>query len=122
MSGCQSALLGRGGASCRKEIIDNPARLLLRYVPNSYVFAPRANGGYAGACNCSEVCPCRSNPPVECCRAAEQCGSTATSFQRRCADHGPTGPQRPGGADWSSEPRAKDVPSWSEENLGTRSL
>src|SRR5262245_13207810 len=62
----------------------------------------KSERGRGGACNCGELCPCRSNPPVECRRGAEQSGPTATGNQRQCAEHGPTGQQRPGGADWSS--------------------
>src|SRR5262245_36895628 len=62
----------------------------------------KSERGRGGALNCSELCPCRSNPPVECCRGAEQSGPTATSNQRQCAEHGQTGQQRPRSADWSS--------------------
>ena len=34
--------------------------------------------------------------------AAQNNGSTATGDQRQYEEHGPTGQQRPGGADWSS--------------------
>ena len=93
---------------------------------------------YGYACNLSDLCCCRSGPPVRFCPGAEQHGSIVAPFQRQSANDGANkhrsehrqrsaivAPfQRQSANDapvGHRQPRAKDLPPTLNENRAVRS-
>src|SRR5262245_22873 len=114
-------LLGRGGASFPKGIIDNPARLLLRYGPNSYCSGARPTEDMA-------VRAIAVSYALVAVTLLWSAAATQTDPDQlpRASGSSTQSTGQPAGSAWEApighrQPRAKDVSSWIQDNYGVRS-